>query len=71
MDAHSHILNKPELTSLLESQFYFEESDLGLKNLNIFLEKSTHDLLTIFNELEGEQKEYSKCEETSVIGRKK
>ena len=30
------------------------------------LENSTHGLLTIFNELEGEQKECSKCEETSV-----
>ena len=28
---------------------------------------STRDLLTIFNELEGEQKECSKGEETSVI----
>ena len=33
----------------------------------MILEKSTRGLLTIFNELEGEQKEFSKCEETSVI----
>ena len=31
------------------------------------LEKSTRSLLTVFNELEGEHKECSKCEETSVI----
>ena len=36
MDAHSHILNEPQRTSLLGSQVYFEESDLGLKKLNIF-----------------------------------
>ena len=34
------------------------------------LENSTHDLLTIFNKLEGEQKECSKCEDTSVIGKR-
>ena len=33
-------------------------------------EKSTRGLLTVFNELKREQKECSKCEETSVIGRK-
>ena len=32
-------------------------------------ENSTRGLLTVFNELEGEQKKFSKCEETSVIGR--
>ena len=77
MDAHSHILNELEWTSLLGSQFYFEELDLGLKKLKIFPvklltspEKSTRGLLTVFNELEGEQKECSKCEETSVIDRR-
>ena len=38
MDAHSHILNDPELTSLLSSQVYFEyfeELELGLKKLSI------------------------------------
>ena len=76
-DAHSHILNNPEWTSLLGSQVYFEESDLGLEKLIIFPVKfltspknSTRSLLTVFNELEGEQKECSKCEETSVIGRR-
>ena len=75
MDSHSHILNNIERTSLLGSQVYFEESDLGLKKLiNLSREvltspkKSTHGLLIVFNELEGEQKECSKCEETSVIG---
>ena len=33
MDAHSHILNETEWTSLLGSQFYFEELDLGLEKL--------------------------------------
>ena len=77
MDAHSHILNKPERTSLLGSQVYFEESELGLKKHNSLFrevlmspEKSTRGLLTIFNELEGEQKECSKCEETSVIDKR-
>ena len=77
MDAHSHILNEPEWKSLLGSQVYFEELDLGLKkNQNISCEvltsseKSTCGLLTAFNELEGEKKECSKCKETSVIGRK-
>ena len=76
MDAHSHILNNPEWTSLLGNQFYFEESDLGLKKLNIFLMKFYRvrksqlvASLLFFNELEGEQKECSKCEETSVIDR--
>ena len=36
VDAHSHILNEHEWTSLLGSQVYFEESDLGLKKVNIF-----------------------------------
>ena len=74
MDAHSHILNEPEWTSLLGSQVYFKESDLGLKKLiNLSREvltspeKSTRGLRTVFNELEGEQKECSKGEETSVI----
>ena len=31
MDAHSHILNDPEWTSLLSSQVYFEELDMGIK----------------------------------------
>ena len=77
MDAHSHVLNEHEWTSLLGSQLYFEELDLGLKKLKILSrevltspEKSTCGLLTVFNELEGEQKECSKCEETSVIGRR-
>ena len=77
MDAHSHILNEPEWKSLLGSQVYFEESDLGLKKLIIFpmkfltsSENSTHDLLTVFNELEGEQKECSKCEMTIVRGKR-
>ena len=72
MDAHSHILNEPERTSLLGSQVYFEESDLGLKKLiNLSREvltspeKSTRGLLTVFNELEGEQKECSKGESHS------
>ena len=39
VDARSHILNEPERTSLLGSQVYFGESDLGLKKLNIFLVK--------------------------------
>ena len=34
MDAQSHILNGPEWTSLLDSQVYFEELDLGLKKLH-------------------------------------
>ena len=34
VDAHSHILNEPEWTSLLGSQVYFEELDLGLKKLH-------------------------------------
>ena len=34
MDAHSHILNEPDWTSLLNSQVYFEELDLGLKKLH-------------------------------------
>ena len=34
MDAHSHILNKPEWTSLLGNQFNFEELDLGLEKLH-------------------------------------
>ena len=34
MDSHSHILNEPEWTSLLGSQFYFEELYLGLKKLH-------------------------------------
>ena len=34
MDAHSHILNELERTSLLESQVYFEELDLGIKKLH-------------------------------------
>ena len=61
MDARSHILNDPERTSLLGSQVCFEESDLGLKKtpyisceVLTILEKSTRDLLTIFNELKGE-----------------
>ena len=33
MDAHSHILNEHEWTSLLGSQVHFEELDLGLKKL--------------------------------------
>ena len=33
-DAHSHILNELEWTSLLGSQVYFEELDLGLKKLH-------------------------------------
>ena len=33
-DAHSHILNKLEWTSLLSIQVYFEELDLGLKKLH-------------------------------------
>ena len=33
MDAHSHILNEPERTSLLGSQVYFEELELDLKKL--------------------------------------
>ena len=77
MDVHSNILNEPEWTSLLGSQVYFEESDLDLKKLkNISREvltspeNSTRGLLTVFNELEGEQKECSKCEETSVIGKR-
>ena len=32
--------------------------------------KSTGGLLTIFNKLEGEQKECSKCEEVSVRGKR-
>ena len=34
VDAHSHILNELEWTILLDSQFYFEELDLGLKKLH-------------------------------------
>ena len=34
MDAHSHILNEPEWTSLLGNQVYFEELDLGLKKFH-------------------------------------
>ena len=34
MDDHSHILNEPEWTSLLDNQVYFEELDLGLKKLH-------------------------------------
>ena len=34
VDAHSHILNELEWTSLLGSQVYFEELDLGLKKLH-------------------------------------
>ena len=34
MDSHSHILNEPKHTSLLGSQVYFEELDLGLKKLH-------------------------------------
>ena len=34
MDAHSHILNELEWKSLLGSQVYFEELDLGLKKLH-------------------------------------
>ena len=34
VDAHSHLLNKLEWTSLLGSQVYFEELDLGLKKLH-------------------------------------
>ena len=59
MDAHSHILNEPEQTSLLGSQVYFEDSDFGLKKLKSLShkvltnpEKSTRGLLTVFNELE-------------------
>ena len=77
MDAHSHILNEPEWTSLLSSQVYFKESDLGLKKLNNIScevltspENSTRGLLTVFNELKGEHKECSKCEETGFKGRR-
>ena len=63
MDAHSHILNEPEWTILLDSQVYFEESDLGPKKtpyrsceVLTSLKKSTRGLLTIFNKLEGEKK---------------
>ena len=34
MDSCSHILNEPKHTSLLDSQVYFEELDLGLKKLH-------------------------------------
>ena len=34
VDAHSHILNELERTSLLGGQVYFEELDLGLKKLH-------------------------------------
>ena len=34
LDAHSHILNEPEWTSLLSSQVYFEELDMGQKKLH-------------------------------------
>ena len=34
MDAHSHILNELEQTSLIDSQVYFEELDLGLNKLH-------------------------------------
>ena len=34
VDAHSRILNDLEWTSLLESQVYFKELDLGLKKLH-------------------------------------
>ena len=34
VDAHSHLLNKLEWTSLLGSQVNFEELDLGLKKLH-------------------------------------
>ena len=74
MDAHSHILNKPKWTSLLGSQVYFEESKPGHKETQYLScevltspKKSTRDLLDVFNELEEEQKECSKCEETSVM----
>ena len=63
MNAHSHILNEIEWTSLLSSQVYFEESDLGLKKIHIFPvnfltspKNSIRGLLTISSELEGEQK---------------
>ena len=73
MDARSHILNEPKRTSLLGSQVYFEESDLPKETHNLSREvltspkNSTRGLLTVLNELEGEQKECSKCEETSAI----
>ena len=34
MDSHSHILNESEWTSLLDSQVYFEELDLGLNKIH-------------------------------------
>ena len=34
VDSHSHILNELEQTSLLGSQVYFENLDLGLKKLH-------------------------------------
>ena len=61
MDAHSHILNEPEWTSLLGSQVYFEESYLGLKKLNNLSREvltspknPTRGLLTVFNKLKEE-----------------
>ena len=66
-----------EETNLLRNLVNFKELEQGLKitpylsrEVLTSLENSTLDLLTIFNELEGEQKEFSKSKETSVIGRK-
>ena len=76
MDDFSCYLNDSEQISLLGNLVKFKESDQGLKitpylsrEVLTSLEKSTRSLLTVFNELEGEQKECSKCEETSVRGK--
>ena len=76
-DDCSIYLNESEKTSLISNLVYFKELDQGLKitpylSHEVFtsLEKSTRGLLTIFNKLEREQKECSKCEEMNVRGRR-
>ena len=77
MDDCSIYLNESEQKSLLRNLVNFKESEQGLK-ITPYLshevltspEKSTHDLLTVFNELKGEKKEGSKCQETSFRGKR-
>ena len=64
-------------TSELENLVIFRELDQSLKVTPYIShkgltspEKSTCGILTVFNELEGEQKEFSKCKETSVKSRR-
>ena len=66
MDDCSCYLNESEQTSLLENKVKFKESDPSL-NITLYIscevltspENSAHSLLTVFNELEGDQKECS------------